>query len=186
MPKKTKPTYLHRLAALIPPPSNPAHAGPISTKSAIEKKLGLSLPADLYELSLLYGSGSFCADGYSNIIGFTNPFSPLFLKGVARHAKSHAGDHAKDTQSNSYPYYPEPGGFLLCATGEADREVYYLTRSEPDNWPLFAMLVGFDFEEFRMSLSEFLFRMFSGELESLGDAGFFREIRGGVFFRPFG
>lgn len=185
MARQKSTTFLRKFVALIPPPQRPVEVGSPQQRRRIEKKLGLALPDDLFEFVSLYGSGAFGTEQFSHVISVYNPFSRFYFKVIDDHRRDHKGDLAKDTHGKSHPFFPTPGGLFPCATGEADRELYYLTKGEPNRWPLFACLVSFDFEEFRMGVAEFLYKMFQGSLQSLGDADFFRENQGKFFFEPY-
>src|SRR5687768_4661805 len=69
------------LTQMVPPPATPFEAADRRLWAAAEKRLGLSLPLDLFELSATYGSGQFRGSNDHNY-RLANPCSKWFHRQV--------------------------------------------------------------------------------------------------------
>jgi len=167
---------------MIPPPATPVDAGPPEKRNAVEEALGLTLPDDMFDIAMAYGSGEFRTNEYSLVLSIENPFSPSFISS-AKKAKKQLKGLWKD-----YDVYPDTPGLFPCGTGEGPRDLYFYTDGPPNRWPL---LVGFSASplvKMKRTLSEYVFRLLDGSLE--GQVGeienqWFGQLRGKFWFQPF-
>lgn len=124
-------TALERLAKLVPAPRAPTAAG--GEFAPVEAELGTALPADYKELVHRYGYGAFCS--------FLHLWSPFFtectMMGQA-HGALEADRELARSSPNAVPFalFPEREGALPWARSDNGDVVYWLTRGEPDAWPV--------------------------------------------------
>ncbi|MBP2324098.1 hypothetical protein JOF56_004483 [Kibdelosporangium banguiense] len=152
---------LEELVARVPPPLEPVDA------TGDWAGLGLVLPADYRGLVERYGSGTFC-----DLVTLLPPFGPCTLLGYGvdlldgdREFRDEGGDI--DPEDYPYPLYPEPGGLLIWATSSNGPRLCWLTKGEPDEWPVVAWdPKTFDYERHDLGAVEFLESWLSGGLES--------------------
>ena len=170
---------LTKLQRLIPPPSSPAEIGTLQLRASVEKSLGLGLPSDLCDFAMVYGSGAFQAPNWTGLLYIFNPFSPTYLNRISDRARMCV--QIKDAEGDEYvPFgiYPERPGLLACGYGEGGRDIYWLTKGEPDEWPILIWPPERKFISVTDSLSSFLLRLFLGKINCWGsdkDATWFKK-----------
>ena len=118
------------LVALCSPAAVAAFQGNDAEWSAIEEELMTHLPLDYKQLVITYGAGCFSA--YGNELCLLNPFFPSDnLVTSARTLKANYGP-----LNPPFKMYPHSPGLLPCGyTNDADM-VFWLTCSNPDQWPI--------------------------------------------------
>jgi uncharacterized protein len=176
------------LEKLVAPPDAPFELGMPALRSRVERSLATALPSELYAFACEYGSGCFRPRGFTNVLRIFNPFSRRFLKTVRDDCRVYR--RLKRIEGNDYiPYaiYPEKPGLLPCGTGEGRRALFWLTEGPPEQWPLVLLTPEHHFHHFKMSLIDFLVRLFSGRIDCYGgdmDAGWFRRNQRNIRFIP--
>src|SRR5258708_26087404 len=68
---------IEELVAVVPPPDQPNESGPLEAISAVESALGTSLPKDVVDFGIRYGTGMF-----ADTVEVFNPFSSKYLESV--------------------------------------------------------------------------------------------------------
>jgi hypothetical protein len=179
---------MEKLKELVPPPSEPAEAGPAALRVSIEESIGLGLPSSLFDFASSYGSGRFKPPDGNSIYIF-NPFSSDYIDSINN--SSWTCQEIKRAEGADYlPYgiYPEQPGLLACGYGEGGRDLYWLTEGHPDEWPILLWPPERRWVRFDLSLPAFLVRLFTGKVNTWGaqkDATWFRKQQGSITFRSF-
>lgn len=126
---------LDRLARLVPPPAAPVGAS--GDWEAVERELGVSLPADYRALVTTYGYGMF--DDFLEVLTpFSRPGERLMDFGLGTMLQTMRDNRAAGVPI-PYPLWPEPGGLLPWGmTSNADWCYWITTPSgQPDRWRIF-------------------------------------------------
>jgi|GEM_PF-2838403 len=151
-----------QLTSLVPPPSQPFEAGTARQYGSILKILKLKLkklPADFLELMNAYGSGAFFDQGRIRVKIY-NPLAASYRDSLENHhtlleAMQEAGENTP------YPIYPKKAGLFAIGSDDNGNELYWLTKGEPDAWPIVVRTPQGEFEEFTGPLTSFLLSIFS-------------------------
>ncbi|MFF4412984.1 hypothetical protein ACFYY8_10670 [Streptosporangium sp. NPDC001559] len=155
------PTALERLLALVPPPETPLFA--LGSWEELFAELGTGLPSDYVAFVNAYGSSDF-----SDWLGVADPRRDGHGASMDTEGRT-LGDQyrsfrAKWPEDSPFAAWPEPGGFLPWGnTIDADH-VGWLTEGEPDRWPVAIWPRHHDDRVIGMTMTEFLWGWFSGEL----------------------
>jgi hypothetical protein len=172
---------IEALKKVLPPPAKPVDTGgPTPDWAAVEAKIKTPLPADYKAFVTTYGSGTI--DEYFSV--FT-PFAktkrdlPTQIErqlGAMRQVRD-AGEKMK------YPLFPEPGGLLPWGLTDNGDVFYWLTTGAPDSWTVVTNVGrGPDYEEFKMSMTDFLAGILSRKAKSEAFPEDFQP--GAPFFTP--
>ncbi|WP_326807699.1 hypothetical protein OHB04_16320 [Streptomyces sp. NBC_01775] len=135
----TEGTGIPALTALVPPPPAPYLGTPDgrSPEDGWERlfdELGTRLPAEYLALMERYGAGC-----WSEWLRF---FTPLregengFVWHVRTVTDAYRGSRERFPDMNPLDVWPEPGGFLPFANSIDADEIGWLTRGDPDHWPV--------------------------------------------------
>ena len=149
-------TYLERLMELVPPPKEPMCAGSPEQWPEVEQKLGTTLP-DNYKIFInKYGSGGF--------YGFLEVISSFRLRNDLVSKFWQSRDFY--ITNGFFPVYPDPGGLLLAGGDENGNSLHWLTKGEPNEWPLVYLEDEHaGYELYEMTLAQFLVEWISGKIE---------------------
>ena len=153
---------LAELVKLVPPPAAPVFAGPVEWRAAIEAELGLTLPQDIIEFALVYGSGTFSLQ-----FGVYNPFDPGYVTFV-RDISAIFAEKKAECGNLRVPYaiFPQAGGLLCWGTDLNGSEMFWLTEGPSDSWPIVLWDRDYGrFERWEMPMTEFLVAVFSNTVE---------------------
>jgi len=150
------------LTNIVAPPSDPVDAGPESRLSAVEEKLGLTLPQDIIDFGLTYGTGSFA----SNQFMVLNPFAPWYVGNVQEVCGLYHGLQ-RDEGDKFIPYavHPDRPGLFPWGAEDNGHQMFWLTEGNADKWPI--LLFNRDsseFERWDMPVTTFLGKVFRLEL----------------------
>jgi SMI1-KNR4 cell-wall len=126
------------IARLLPPPRSPH--GLDRSWRAVEKELGLALPADYKEFIDAYGTGQISsAAGWAVVRNFRD--TGLFgrpLRDILCGEGSVIGCYERlEKESNypcPYPTYPDPGGLLPFGSVVDVQNLNWLTQGAPNRW----------------------------------------------------
>jgi hypothetical protein len=155
-------TMIQNLVVRLPPPSAPIETDSREAIGPIEVELGLHFPGDYVGFATKYGSGRI-----GSSLKVYNPFSKqdrLIIGRVAnifRKLKRDEGD-----EFVPYNIYPESPGLFPWGEEVNGTSMFWLTKGNPDKWPIIVFAQGGKIERFDMSVSEFLSRLLNGELDS--------------------
>ncbi|MER7175839.1 SMI1/KNR4 family protein [Streptomyces mesophilus] len=122
---------LDAVLALVPPPLTP-HVGE-GTWEQVFQRIGTRLPSDFMALTERYGRG-----GWSGWLDMPAPLDTESRWGLAgeiiwaREAYRELRD--AHPQFHALPAWPEPGGFLPCASTIDGDWIGWCTEGEPDEW----------------------------------------------------
>lgn len=147
------------LVIVVHPPANPIDPGSEVLRADVERRLGQSLPRDIYDYVSRYGTGIF-----SDTLTIHNPFSPDYFEVLSEVSKCY--QDLKEAEGDAvipYKIYPASPGLLVCASEVNGGMLFWLTEGAPDEWPLILMTVDFQFERRNMSLTTFLAQVFNGQ-----------------------
>jgi len=163
---------ISRLVQISPPPQNPVETGSIKAWEGIEERLGVALPEDYKEFIALYGSGKFG----NSIIPF-NPFSANEYLNLFQTLDIHHLSNRYTQGLTSSPWsavspfdlFPAQDGLLPWGTMENYKEgFFWQVCGPPDHWPtVFYDLKNGEYEVWKFQFSEFLVKLFLGEIQSV-------------------
>jgi hypothetical protein len=69
-------------------------------------------------------------------------------------------------QTQFFPVFPDPGGLLSVGADINGNTLFWLTKGEPDEWPVVYMDDDFlEYDLYEMSLTTFLVEWISGRIE---------------------
>lgn len=125
------------LLKLVPAPRHPLEIGSLEQWNAIERALGLSLPADYKEFAFSYGTGLF-----ARFYRVYNPFSASpwmrLLPSVERVCGALRAFKMDWPDQVPHRIYPEAAGLLPWGNDENGNDYYWLTDGPPDAWRVFS------------------------------------------------
>ena len=163
---------MDQLLNFIAPPPNPKETGTPKSWEKIETRLGLQLPPDFKTFIDQYGTGSF-----DDFIIVYNPFAQneylnLFFALDTLHQAHEkiqlVGDSAW-TVVQPFKYYPAIEGLLPwgCTTHMGETFFWHI-KGAPETWEtIFYNLRSGEYEVWKYSLTEFLYRLFRRQIESV-------------------
>lgn len=154
---------IDELIDAVPPPEKPRENGPLENLSVIENALGTSLPKDIVEFGMQYGTGMF-----ADTLEVYNPFSGRYLESVSQVSGCYRDlKRAEGDQFIPFEIYPKSPGLLVSGSDANGHMMFWLTEGRPEDWPLVLMTVDATFERLDMSITTFLARIFSGTMECI-------------------
>jgi hypothetical protein len=126
---------LERLRQLLPPPADPVEPGRPDGWAAVETAIGTRLPSDFKAFTELYGSGM-----VDDFLYLFNPFAAgkdgNLLVEKDRVLAAYRQTRARFPDRLPLPTFPEEGGVLPLGRTENGDELYWVTRRDPDDWPV--------------------------------------------------
>ena len=150
--------FLEQLMRLVPPPEAPICAGSPEAWVEVERKLGAPLPDDYKIFINRYGSG-----GFYDYLEIVSPFMPR--NGLIAMFWRYRDSYKQD----KFPVFPEPEGLLLLGTDQCEHTLFWLTKGEPNQWPLVYMDDNYidtpRYEYYEMTITQFLVEWISGRLD---------------------
>jgi len=163
---------ISRLVQISPPPQNPVETGSIKAWERIEERLGVALPEDYKEFIDLYGSGKF----ENSIVPF-NPFAASEYLNLLQSLDIHHQSNRFAQGLTSSPWsavspfdlYPALDGLLPWGTmGNFKEGFFWQVCGPPDQWPtIYYDLKNGEYEVWKFQFSEFLVKLFLGEIQSV-------------------
>ena len=176
---------IDELTDLVPPPDTPSEVPTRPRWTAIERKLGVSLPNDYKEYVSTYGSGLL-----GNFIIVANPFSTnegVELFSVISMLCDALRERLANEGQDGVPFdiYPEIPGVLPWGGDENGNGLYWLTEGTAEEWPC---LVGAGrdsrWERFEMPMTSFLTSALNGDVKcKIWPPAFARPKRRRAFVR---
>lgn len=137
------------LVNIVAPPDAPQPVGDLGVRSQVEAKLGTALPCDYWELAAAYGSGQFQTENFEFVV--YNPFEDGYCR--AQEIDSESMSLVPDCPYGVYPNFP----CLISWGGDANGTMlFFHTVGAPNEWSIVVFDGEFVFQEFQMSLTEFL------------------------------
>ncbi|HZZ78054.1 MAG TPA: SMI1/KNR4 family protein [Gemmataceae bacterium] len=112
------------LTELVPPPAKPLFADDENSWAAVQKRLGVRLPAEMAHFGRTYGSGRF--DGGAGRLQIYNPFDPLYEAVVRSVSDVYLGLREDSPHWLPYDFYPEPGGLFPIAYADGRGTMVFL------------------------------------------------------------
>jgi hypothetical protein len=125
-------TGLEALSALVPPPAAPQLGD--GAWEDLFGLLGTHLPADYVALMDRYGAGE-----WLRWLRFSAPLQDggaLFVGHVEGTLDAYRELRDEFPEDYPLPVWPEPGGFLPCASSRDGDSLGWLTQGDPDSWSL--------------------------------------------------
>ncbi|GAB4104506.1 SMI1/KNR4 family protein [Micromonospora taraxaci] len=123
---------LQKLITLVPAPDHGIDVSLPQEFAACEAELGLELPADFKELLTAYGAGMFL----DYLFAYPLAGDDMNIRRNTLLLEGHAASRGKFPMWYPYPLYPEAGGLLLWGGTYDGHSLCWLTRGEPDEWPV--------------------------------------------------
>ena len=154
---------IENIIKVILPPAAPVETFDNGDWAIIEAELGTQLPQDYKDFVRLYGLGYFMEFLGINIPRCSNPNVRLerdahVVAGIFR-----ALEQVEDP--SPYPFWPALGGLLACGGTDDGDFLFWLTRGEPEEWPIVVWDRGQGtFEAFECDLTDFLAGLATGEI----------------------
>ena len=167
-----EPMSLSQLLCIVPPSDNPKETGSPKAWEKTEARLGLSLPDDYKALIDTYGTGSFG--------GLITPYNPFAEN--EEYNLPYAWDtlHQADQQTQlqrgvawtavtPFELYPAPEGLIPWGTAANFGEnFFWRVRGQPQTWEtLFYHLHSGEYEVWKIPMTDFIYSILSGEIESV-------------------
>jgi hypothetical protein len=152
------------LVALVPPPIRPAQVGTQEEWDAVQAAIGLSLPDELAELSMRYGSGFF-KDGDFTLTIF-NVFGPLFVDRCKFRRAIRTDLGFQNSGDPWAAFLRDKFEFARVDWSQEGGETYVLwdMAYESAAWPICVPAAGNWQQRFNLRLVPFLVEAFSGRL----------------------
>jgi hypothetical protein len=126
---------LEGLRRLLPPPADPVEPGRPDGWAEVEAAIGTQLPGDFKAFTELYGSGM-----VDDFLYLFNPFAAdqdgNLLVEKDRVLAAYRQTRARFPDRLSLPPFPEEGGVLPLGRTENGDELYWVTKRDPDDWPV--------------------------------------------------
>jgi hypothetical protein len=126
---------LERLRQLLPPPADPVEPGRPDGWAEVEAAIGTQLPGDFKAFTELYGSGM-----VDDFLYLFNPFAAgqdgNLLVEKDRVLAAYRQTRARFPDRLPLPPFPEEGGVLPLGRTENGDELYWVTKRDPDDWPV--------------------------------------------------
>ena len=124
----------------------------------------MKLPNDLYEVGRTYGSGRF----FDGELQIANPFSPTYSAWIEFEMsimREQDPGQFRSPDGEQYTLFPEDGGLYPFGRDYNGNRFYWRTLGKPDQWPIVCRSNSYEFEEVQCSLTEFLTRLVTNELD---------------------
>jgi hypothetical protein len=156
---------LEKLTALVPPPQRPKEVGPPNLWQRAEQELGVVLPGDYRAFVHTYGTyGSGLFAGFYLV---HTPYEKSQYQNLVRYMEMVSEDlHSRDDVP--YAIHPARPGLLLWGHDENGNYYYWLTKGEPDKWPVVTESTrGGGFELHKCSMVKYLLRVQQGKIRAL-------------------
>jgi hypothetical protein len=160
------------ITQIIAPPAEPCETGTQKNWEKIEKRLGLKFPQDYKALINTYGTGSF-----NDFIIVYNPFAQneylnlLYVLDTLHQADQQTQLLADSvwTAVDPFELYPAPKGLLPWGgTTNLGETFFWQIKGPPENWEtIFYNLRSGEYEVWKHSVTEFLYRLFTRDIESV-------------------
>jgi hypothetical protein len=157
---------------IVIPPQNPKETGTPKTWEKIEARLGIELPPDYKAFIDCYGTGSF-----DDFIMVYNPFAENeFFNLFYALDTLHQADHKTRLRGDPmwsviqpFEYYPAAEGLLPWGcTINVGETFFWQIKGVPEAWEtIFYNLRNGEYEVWKYSLTEFLYRLFTRKIESV-------------------
>jgi hypothetical protein len=176
------------LLRVVAPPDYPPHPDP-EDRAAAEKVVGLSLPEDYIDFATAYGTGSFSDRGF--YFWVWNPLRPDYPAIVEQETAAWRAARGQTPEEFEFDIHPDRPSYLPLGADVNGGWFAYVTRGEPDAWPVAAKPRGGAFERFDMPMTTFLAKVVTRVLRPgiFAGTGFPRDSRAVTFvpggqFRP--
>ena len=155
---------IKQLMSVVPPPARPRHTGrPARKWQDIQEAFGTTLPSDLRDFGLHYGSGRFIG-GYLSVY---NPFDPYYVKEIRFECGTLR--MIKDSTHSDVPYdiFPDKPGLFPWGTDENGQRMCWLTEGPPDKWPTILMTHIGRLERWDISMTSYLAKQLCNKITSI-------------------
>jgi hypothetical protein len=164
--------YVDQLTSFIAPPQQPHETGTPKTWEKVENRLGSALPEDYKSFVDSYGTGSF-----DDFISVYNPFAAnenlnlFYVLDVLYQADR--GTHLKIgydwTAVHPFKLFPAREGLLPWGgTASFGDFFFWQVKGSPQSWEtIFYNLRSGEYEVWKYPLTEFLYRLFQRQIESV-------------------
>ncbi len=155
---------LETLKKLLPPPKNPCKPGDEKGWRLLEHVLGTALPKDYKAFIGTYGTG-----GIDDFLWFLTPFEAdenvNLLKRTQVLRDSYLELQQKHPDYYQHAFFPDEGGLMPWGYTDNGDELYWLTKGEPEEWPIVAYESrSSDYEVYHLTLTDFIAQIVSKEV----------------------
>ncbi len=163
---------LELLMQLIPPPSGPCETATPKAWEKIDARLGIELPPDYKALIDCYGTGSFNEFIFVYTPFAQNEYLNLFYALDTLHQADERTQLLGDpvwTAVHPFELYPASEGLLPwgCTSNLGDT-FFWQIKGPPETWEtIFYNLRSGEYEVWKYPLTEFLYRLFTRQIESV-------------------
>ena len=181
---------MNQLLDLITAPLEPREIGSPKLWEKVESRLGLQLPPDYKSLIDAYGTGTF-----DDFIIVYNPFAQneylnlFFALDMLHQADQQTKSLGDSTWTAVHPFdlYPAPDGLLPwgCTTIYGDI-FFWKIDGPPETWEtIFYNLRSGEYEVWKNTLTEFLYLLFTHQIQSVLLPEDYPSSIGAINFVPF-
>lgn len=169
--------FLKLIKQIIPPPE----VKNVNDRDEFNKKIGVNLPNDYYDLIEAYGVGTF-ADFINILVPFSDEFEfGLFKFMEADRSDYHYGCEFLKKEDNSddfddprllngwkigqpFGYYPEKGGLIPWGKYPEGNAYTFYWNTCHEQWTIVVYDDLYGYKEFYMSMTEFLYNLLSNKI----------------------
>jgi hypothetical protein len=179
---------IENLLRIVAPPDNLPHPDPEDLAVA-ERVVGLALPKDYIDFATTYGTGSF--SDHSFYFWIWNPLRPDYPAIVAQETAAWRAARQQFPEEFEFDIHPSRPAYLPLGEDVNDGWIAYVTRGDPDRWPIATKHKDGAFELFDLPLTAFLVKVMTKVLRPVifAGTGFPRDSKPVTFvpggqFRP--
>ncbi len=179
---------IEALMQIVQPPAVPVGGGNPELWTEFERITGLSFPDDYKAFCHWYGKGDFW-DFVVIFTPFTVDKTGVYLEKPLAEIESllETYRHHKKLfpETCPYPMYPDQSGLFPFGTSTNGDTIFWLTKGEPSSWPIVvAATDNEEFEQYDMSLTEFLVAFLADALPGCFFGGWHGPKKGKVMYEP--
>jgi hypothetical protein len=171
---------IEELIRVVAPPYRLPPPDP-QDRAAAEKVVGLALPEDYIDFATTYGTGSF--SDHSFYFWVWNPLRPDYPAIIEQETAAWRAARQQFPEHFEFDIHPTRPGYLPLGGDVNGGWIAYVTRGEPERWPVATRHKDGAFELFEMPLTAFLTKVVTSVLRPgvFAGTGFPRDSRAVTF-----
>jgi len=168
---------IDRLIAVVRPPARGIEFADPAFRDDIERKLGVGLPSDYWEMIRAYGIGRFVVED-KVVLEVENASSSFFFDSLGRNTDFLLQMKNENEEQVPFGVYPERPGLFQWGHDDNGFNYCWLTKGDANNWPIeITNSRDVSFQEVKLSLTDFLADLFSHRFASAPWGNYFDGAR---------